>query len=420
MEIEGQEGGQSNFGETTSMLNALEGVGGMSEETRQGIVDMQTKRETGAPMETGDNPTSTETPAVETPAVETPANTEGGEDTPPAVETPEGEGGTPPVAEGGETLEEAFKVDSPLFGGEKEIGKANEPAGSEEQKFENLDSLNTYLKDQHSIDDVNALAGKIETWKQQEESIDKLTSEAGNVKSLFEGMHPDLYAAVNADAKGEDWRTVVNSNVLDYMKTATDFKDQELVDKLSPGTLTAEDWEEFNDEDGDASVKRLVSTTIENAKAKFESNKAQFDKARLDSVATAQANQDAFNGSLAKAKESMIGVYKDADTNYVDSLESIFTEKGIASVFYNEDGTLKEDAFERMAMAKDGAALITQYQQIAERKVETKTNQEILSRGADTPGVSKGSNANQGKEELRPEVKDALSAIKGLGGTRTY
>lgn len=402
MAIEGQGDAESNVGDVNASLRALEGISGMSEETKAGLTEMQTNREEGVAMPGSEG---AQAPVVETPPV---VEEEGAA---PAVETP---------AEEGKTLDEEFVIDSPLYGGEKNIGKPNEAAGSEEQNFENLDSLNTYLKETHSIDSVTDLTSKIENWKQQEDSIDKLTSESSNVKSLFENMHPDLYAAVVENANGRSWREGINSNVLDYTKVATDFTDEELVAKLAPGTLTAEDWEEHNDEDGDVAVKRLVTSTIENAKNVFNGKKTQFDSAREASVASAQVNQKSFDDSVAKAKAAMLTDYKDADSAYVDSLEATFTENSIVATFYNEDGTLKEDAFKRLAMAKDGAGLIERYEKLAQRRVETATNQEILSRGADAPNVTKGSNSNTSKEEVRQEVQDALSAIKGLGSKSVY
>ncbi len=71
-------------------------------------------------------------------------------------------------------------------------------------------------------------------------------------------------------------------------------------------------------------------------------------------------------------------------------------------------------------MARDGKALVDQYQSVLERKIETRVNQEILSRGAEAPSTSQGSGSGQRKDEVRPEVQELVGAIRGLGAQNTF
>lgn len=316
--------------------------------------------------------------------------------------------------EGGEGSDD-LSIDSPLFGGKKTVNPANEQDGSQNHEFENIDAINSYLKETLGIEDVSALPGTLKEFSEQKEQLSKLTEQNSNVETLFQSMPAELYQAVTMFANGEEWRSALNTSSVDFTKEAKDFDAKDLVNSMMPGKLTEEDWEHYSDEDGDPAVKRLVQTYIDSATNEFNNKKSAIENARVESVAKAKENEAKFNESFINAKAELKASFPDASEDYVADIENMFKTGSINSLFFNEDGTLKKDALMRASMARDGKGLVDQYQGIIERRVETKVNQDILSRGAETPATTQGSaTSNRGSDDIREEVKDTVAAIKGL------
>ena len=321
------------------------------------------------------------------------------------------------------TMEEAFSasITSPVYGGEFKIGQANEPSNPlEDKNFENIESFNSFLEKDYGIKSVKDLPEKIKEWKEAGGKIEELNTEVNNSRAIFSGMHPDLYAAIQADLNGKDWRESVSSNKIDFSKGVSEIEKERLVESMSPGVLTPEDWAEYKDPDGDPAVKRLVESTIRTSETSFEAKKASFDAARTKSVQDAVANKQAFQASVEAAKQGAKEQFENIDPAYVDSIAEMFEKGTINSLFYDEKGMLKPDAFARATMAKDGKGIVEQWEGIARNKVKTELTQEILSRGAETPVIPNGSVGTLPKEEVSQEVKDADSFIRGLGGATTY
>lgn len=352
------------------------------------------------------------------------------------------EGGTPHEEETleEETLEEEIEaineegtinkngedivIKSPLLGGEIKINKKKpeEDAGGLSGNFENIDDLTKSLKEKHNIDDLNIVFDKLSELEEKKEELDKISTEMGNIQSLFQNMPSALYQAISAYEKGESWREKILSNDLDLTKSVDSFSDKEIVDAMSPGKVTEEDWEEYKDEDGDPNIKRYVSALIETSKSSFNSKKASFDKAIEDNIAEGKKRNEMFNSSIEASKSRLKSQFGDVDMSLVNDIEKIFKQpQGINSIFYDENGMLKDDAFARMAMAQHGEDLVNQYKTIAERKIEEAVVQDVLSRGANTPKVPKGGTSkSKDEDKVRPEAKAIIDRIKGLGGQGSF
>ena len=402
-------------------MNALEGLTDMvSQETSTGMAEMLENKST--PPETANDQVQTELfKGVEDQMGEgvKPENTEVVAE---AATEEEGAKGTEtaPAAEQGETLDQAFeKVVSPLVGGEVEVGKPIEAAGSEMEaaNFENIANLSGYLKESHGIEDIKSLGSKIEEWKGQSNELSDLSVKYSNVENLFKTMQKELHAAIDNFTKGLDWKESFNSSSIDYSKSVEDFSDKDVVESMMPGKITADDWEEFEDEDGDPNVKRLVQSAIDNSSDMFTRKKEQVKQEAERGVEAARQAQEIYTASISKSKEAFKQGFGQADSSVADEIEQAFNSpNGLASLFYNDNGTLREDAFSNYAMAKHGKGLMDQYRVLAERKIETKTTQDILATGATTPGTSQGSAASQGKDELRPEVQKEIDSIRSIVG----
>lgn len=432
--IEGEEKGtqEAQVEQTTTSvsanqsLNALEGFGELiSQATLDEATEVSNKREAetaaaekaqttlfpGVNDQLGEN-AKTETQT--TPAEEVISESVKKEE----AKSEEGETEIEGSTESGATLDDEFsKVDSPLLGGEQTIGKANEPAGSETEaaNFESIENLSGFLKENHGIDDIKDLGSQIEDWKGKSQELSDLSVKYSNVENLFKTMPKELHGAIQNFIDNKDWKEGLKSPSIDYSKNVNDFSDKDVVESMMPGKITAEDWEEFKEDEGDPNIKRLVQSTIDTSRDMFTRKKGLVEAEAVNSVEIAKQNENLYVESMSKSRESFKASFGDADSSIIEEIEQVLSQPGgLTSLFFNENGTIREDAFLRVAMSKHGEGLLNQYKTIAERKIETKITQDILATGASTPSTSKGSKSSQSKEGVREDVQKEIDHIKGL------
>lgn len=309
---------------------------------------------------------------------------------------------------------EGISIESPLFGGKKKLGgesTENTDSSFVIPEIEGIDKVNSFLKDNFGVEDLPALSKKIEQYKSQEVDFTSQKQKIDQFNSFFENMDPDLYAAVAADAQGLDWKSSLNNVNVDLSKDVSKIDEKTLVDAFSPGKISEEDWKEYNDPEGDETVKRLVKSVIETSKSEFNRKKSDKQLSAQQEVEKQQKRQQAFSTSLVEAKKTLENEYSSIDPSALAQIEDVFTKSGIASVFYEQDGSLKSDAFVRLAMAKFGKDLVKQFEAIAMRKAETKVNQEMLERVPATPPEERGALASERSSGIRPEVQQMVDKI---------
>ena len=91
---------------------------------------------------------------------------------------------------------------------------------------------------------------------------------------------------------------------------------------------------------------------------------------------------------------------------------------GVLQTFFEQDGTLKKDALVNLTMAKRGLGIVSKYEAKMKREIETKVNQEILSRGADAPTVTTGNTITQPALSSEGQKKlDELAQIEKMGSS---
>jgi len=171
---------------------------------------------------------------------------------------------------------------------------------------------------------------------------------------------------------------------------------------------------EFNDEDGDSKTKRMINVLVSQSKSKFEDTKNQRKELASNAVKVAKESQERYLKSAESSSKKLSSQIEGIDGNYIKTIENqLKTPNSVIDLFYEKDGTLKEDAALAYAMAKDGYGLLNQYKKVIQNKTETKVNQDLLLRGSSTPTGSKGSQS--ANKEVRPEVQAEVDRIMGLG-----
>lgn len=310
-------------------------------------------------------------------------------------------------------------ITSELLGGnfDLESGKAIEA----QNDFKTVDEVQSYLKQKHGIDDFKALEEKVSDWRSKEKELQAVSTSNQQLTDLFASLPSDLYNAIDAFTKQEDWRSQLSTMKVDYNKDISSYDKKTLVSAIIPDSeLTDEDWEEYNDPDGDVNVKRAVSMAIRSAESLFSTKKEQIDNYAKSQVQKQKEYQDSFVNSVQKAKDSFLSSnYKNAPQNIVDDFEKTFTKTGIQNEFYDENGHLREDAFTKLAMARYGTELVDQLMVKKSRQVEEKVTQQFLERTPEKPPAQVGSQGVPQDKNISERAQKVLENI-GLGKPTNY
>lgn len=364
-----------------------------------------------APAET--TPTNEATPPVENTA---PPAEENVEATAPPVNEPVVNEGTPevptnePVVEN-ESNEET--ITNPIFG---DTNLAETPTDNSNEGNTEIDSFSDFdsLLKEVGVEDKIGLKTKIEQWQGLEPQLEESQKAVSEIDQALKSLSPELYAAMQANLKGEDWRGILESAPnLDLTKSAEDVETRKLVDTFYPGKFTEDDWEEYNAEDGDPSIKKAVDIVSLTAKDKFEAKKREYSTTVERDMQSRQEKAEKFNSSLQKANEYLKREMPGIDEKYLSQLNTKITKEGITSHFYNEDGTLKETAaLSFLQSTKDYEALVQVRINNATKDAKNRERQEVLDRGSSIPNQRTRSNSST--EEMRPEVKSRLDEIDDL------
>lgn len=312
----------------------------------------------------------------------------------------------------------AIEIDSPIFGGKKVI-KPEDNSNGNEPAIENAEAFNEYLKSNFEIEDIKSLSSFVESAKKNETLLSETSERLANAEKLFQLMNPELYEAVVADLNGQDWKQLVNKSGIDYRKNVNDYSEQDLVEAFFPGEISNEDWEEYRDEDGDPKIKKTVNLLLKQSREKFEGTKKSKEQEAQNMILKQAESRKAYEQSLVKASSYVESQIEGIDKTYVQGVVKKIQENGIDSLFYNENGTLKEDAVLRFVMAEEGFNLVKKQEAALRNRIESQKNQEIITRGANTPNVQSGKNVSQG-EQYSEEAQRTLDWIRGMRKSQTY
>jgi hypothetical protein len=311
---------------------------------------------------------------------------------------------------------EVEKVTNPMFGDKDLSFKPEEPKTEDEGSAEvnSFEDMDKYLNENFGVANADELKSKLDSIGEYEKQVGELSSYRENVEGNLNSLPIALNDAIAAALNGEDWRSKIeNSLSVDLNKSADDFSAKELIDAFFPNEFSDEDWDEYNDEDGNIGIKKAIKMAENTAKTRFNDAKEAKKKEYDDRANSNKVKSKQYSESIDLAAKSAIENIAGIDEGYVSNLVSEVKSKGIIGFFMNSDGTLKEDAIVRLIKSTSD---YDNYRSIqtnnAIKEALNKERQEMLSRGNSTPSLRTGSSASQ--EDLRPEVKKRLEEIVAL------
>lgn len=331
---------------------------------------------------------------------------------------------TAPVVENAATEEvkpdvtsEAPKIESEIFeGGALNLGQ------EKKETKEYSEDITKFVSSEFGVESPAELKTKLEEYNTLSSQVEELNSKLEGNNRIFEQMPKELYNAMVAFFnKDGDWKSKISNDGIDYMKDLNDFNTKDLVDTFFPGQFSAEDWEEYNDPDGDPNIKRAIDLAKNTSSDKYLVKQNDITSYQANVQAQQQQKTELMNNSIAMTMNNLPSQMQGLSESYVKSVESKIRNNEILGLFYNQDGTLKPDAAHRFVMAQDGSNLLDQYANLYEVQAKNKATQELLDRTADTPDRTQGGSSTPVTDN-RTKVEKVAQGLEErfLGSKRTF
>lgn len=359
-------------------------------EAEQAIAGFSSVFGTDVPETPEPSPEATEQPPappiVETPPVESapavvapPVETPGAEDTPaepaPAVSI---------------VKNEMFKD------GEMTIAPPAEISTPDVFSLETMEEVENFALENFETKDLSEAAKSYKDMGVQVTELTKSKTELDDHTKFIEGLPPALYRGLQLHNEGKDWREAIkDDSALDITKKAEDHKPQDLVDAFNPDSFSKEDWAEYGTEDIDPGMKKGMDAVLAASKVQYVAKQNELLKEQQSLVDGQTEKTRLFGESITTTMGSFTSGFEaiggaPLSVEYAGALQKSIENNEIVSHFYNNDGSLKKDAAQSFAMARDGIKLIESIKQAAASKAITEERQRALDRGADTPPIGGG------------------------------
>lgn len=371
--------------------------------------------------ETGFNKQMADLKKDKTPGAENGNQGQGGQNnTPatPAADNKEGaegkEGnGTPKPGENPDKPVVEEEIETTLFGKQKVGDNKNKPAATPVE-FKEFSDIQKYVESNHGVKDVNKFLTEVAPkWREQAQKYAEVDKKYNELMGVFEKLDDDLIDMFKANLQGDDWRQVMNqAPKLNFNKKVEDYSKEQLVEHYFPGKFSKEDFQDSDTEN------KALDVAYEAAKKSFATDKTVFDGKRATMVEQEQKRAEAFEksitGSVEKLQKTLPLVHETVLKETGEILKS--GAAGILNEFLNADGSLKEDAAQKLAMARHGIQTLETYMKFATKRSETEVREEFVSKG---PDQLQGNNPG-GQNKLSKKAEETLGMFKELGRKKFY
>lgn len=385
-ETEGQSQNQEILdlpGDQSGIANALSGL--VSKETMAELQKMRDQSEEKTEAKPGDKPAEAK---AETPAQEKPA--------------------------------EEQKNEKPAQAAEKKnaLGVTNKKVEKKpETVIETPDHILNVIKSDfgQEIKDIKELPKFFESakkWRTDSQKAQESSQKLEQYEKLLEGLPNEFLDGIQSFYNGED-----------YMKAFSDrpkFNFDLPVEKQDIKALVNHYYKDkFTDEDFAEEQKSQALQIAESASIdKYNAEKQAKENQRAIYTQNAQKQLEAVKASVNSSVASLRQSFPDAEPTELKNVQSTL-EGGInavASMFFNQDGTVKPEAAERLMLAVHGKSVIDDLTRAAAHSAETAVAEEMLSRGNETRSPKKG----QGVDTISDDVKMVLEDLSKFKTTRKF
>ena len=384
-------------------LDNFSGGNSASEDVRKGLNITDTPPPAPAPAA----PATTESVNADLGSAPAPGTTSGETTTPAVLEASATPEETPGTTSGEEAKPaDTLKIESDMFdGGALDLGVKDI-----KDKTEYSEDVTKFMSD-FGYESPEALKAVLDEHATYATQITELNNKVEGNDQIFKQMPKEMYNAVTAYFNGDkDWKNHVTDDGVDYAKDVTSYNTKDMVDTFFPGEFSKEDWEEFNDVDGDVNIKKAINIAYKDASGKFETKQNEITTYQSGVAQSQSEARTLVDNSIGSTISNLSTQMKGLSDPYVKSIESKIRNSEIMSLFYEKDGSLKSDAAHRFILAQDGNDLIEKYKNLYTVQAQNKATQDILDRSPSTPDKTQGGSSTT-KTEAKSPVQQGLDAL---------
>lgn len=313
----------------------------------------------------------------------------------------------------GKETKEPPKVNSVLG-----LGQNNNKGGSSQQALtiENPEQMLAHIKSAYGMEikdlkEIPKFFESAQKWRNDSQKVGDLEKSVENWKEVFQALPENLFNAVKAFHEGKDYKSALQEPKFDFAnKKATDYSVKDLVSNYFPGKFTDED---FKEQTKSPALEIAEQAAIE----KFNSEKTNFDNQRAKYQENAKKQVELHKASVKSSVANLRQSFPNTEETALKEISSILEggPQSVVSFFFNNDGTVKPESAEMLMMAKHGKSELHNAMILAAHMAETKTNEDIVSRGSDGPGVK---NSGNQQSNVSPEVKKQIADLGNIRKAR--
>lgn len=275
----------------------------------------------------------------------------------------------------------SLTIESPLVGGKKDLGGSVEKTNEPLLDIENYDEINSKFEEKHGLSLDQALEYK-NKYSEIETKYSEAEKEVNNLKQGLSNLPEEIHAAISAFENGSDYRQAFNARpALDYTKDADNYGD-DLLKQYYPD-VTDEDIERANPESDEYSedAARWLNDRREMAKQKFEQDKNLYSKQAKEFEQQQEERRELFTRSVEASAPSVKEAFPEASDSLINELKDVaMSQTGLAERFYNQDGTLKNDALQKLALVDYGMEYIKSLETALQERYKSQGMEEAISK----------------------------------------
>lgn len=306
--------------------------------------------------------------------------------------------------------EEAKKTDKKSVFGFKKPG---EKKGSD-IVIENPEQILEVVKSKFGQEykDIAELPKFFETaqgWRSKAEKADKVEKDYNQIVDFLNSAPEEIIESLKKFELGQDYtEPFAGKPRFDFNKSADKQDIKTLVNHYYPGKFTEEDLKDEN-------PSELLQMAMDTSKDKFIAEKQAHDVKRAQVTERATSQLKAQNLSIQSSVIRLKQAFPEAEEDSIKEVQSVFEggPNNVLSFFYNNDGTVKPEAAEMFLMAKYGKEEIERMMDISSHITETKINEDLITRGADTRKPVKTAGVIDKISEAEQEKIRELDRIAG-------
>lgn len=198
---------------------------------------------------------------------------------------------------------------------------------------------------QSGLGDADKVLNEYPAMSRQLQEAQQKLKQAESDMGYLAKLSPEALSIVQMDLDGKDWRKDVASRpALDFSKQVEKQDAKALAQAYGKGEITDEDWEEFDDRDGDPKVKAFVQAKLDLYKIKYAEDRDKAVNYAANQAALHKEQKEKFTASVERGLSELYAKVPGSEI-YADKIRKLVQPEAIMSMFFEKDGvTLKSDA----------------------------------------------------------------------------